>query len=283
MAFKQSKKRAKTIEEYESYALEKFQKTEEAANNSLQHFYDCLESCQIDEVQFCNDFFEKDIIISEVFSRLSPSKRLDLYQCLKKNQYYEYAAIKEACFRLSRAYDGCYDLDETIEKIMTLPWIQDVNCDHNGKIQIHSNQLGDFHFYIASEFYKNNPIISSYINQSVLPQRCHQHSEFLLTEMHFPAIISLCRLYFRERYHHSYSYSKEDDMYVDLCNNMVMEKEMYQILHQPKEITMIEIDNYQDKLNELGYFLYDEMFDILRIALYEEHKKTFQKVYGKKI
>lgn len=123
---------------------------------------------------------------------------------------------------------------------MNSPIIQDIIFNGIDTFSIWSEQYGKFTFELASHYFKENRQVTYYMEHNPLPRRCHTHTYFIskiLDDLY--AITSLCSYYFQGQYYHSYTLDQERNAIIDLCNNAIMDKNQYDCLFQPQEISVI--------------------------------------------
>ena len=126
-------------------------------------------------------------------------------------------------------------------KYINSPYIDDIRFSKDS-IEIISSELGDYLIVPAHYYFKNNPNIIRYIENEKLQSMCHKHVEFLTAiNSSFYSITSLCnRRFYNYKYYHSYCYEKNTNKIIDLCHNLVMDKEFYDILFNTEEVFKVE-------------------------------------------
>lgn len=201
------------------------------------------------------------------------SEYVDLFfRMLQIRGYYFTEEIKEAFFYLNHLKNPNNN-SEVIKKFLCSPIIQDISFDGMDKFTIFSEEYGEFISRLASVVFHNNRKMRTYIERKKLPNRCHIHAYFMSYFLkEFYSITSLCASYFSPiRYYHSYTYNSEDNTIIDLCSNMVMDKEMFDRLFQPKEISFIMNIDVKDEIAIVDEKSNYREYPLLKIALYKQY------------
>lgn len=159
---------------------------------------------------------------------------------LKENGYNVNQEIKDVISALSYPIFNRLD-NNIIIKYLNSPYIADIEHTIHG-FKIKSEQLGEFSFDFADHYYHKKEEIANYIRSAQLNNKCHHHVEFLTKQdPHLYSVTSLIEtMYVATSYYHSYCWDKNNNKVIDLCSNMVMDKEAYDRLFKCEEIFQIE-------------------------------------------
>lgn len=196
-----------------------------------------------------------------------------LFELLNKYNYNMKYEIKDAIYALTKL-EKLSKNKKVIKKVLTSPIIQDVSFNGKDQFTISSSQYGEFTFEVALRRFKRNKKIAKYIRENKLPHYCHQHAYFMASVFpEFYAITSLCSYYFKSIYYHSYTYDKSNNSIIDLCYNIVMNKEEYYNLFEPKDILLILNKDIDEELvkAEMNTNQPKKRFGLLKIALYKQY------------
>ena len=211
------------------------------------------------------------------------TKHVDTFFEVMKD--YDYNFIFEIADAISVlcAEKGSF-LEEAIAKYLTSLVISNIESNGQEKYIISSDQFGKFEFVTASKYFRENENVTSYIEDITNIKNkkgkndCHEYSYFLSKVFSdFYAVTSYCSLPFKGSYFHSYSIDKENNLVIDLANNVVMDKDLYYKLYNPKEISITlnsEVDKklaLVDRETNQPNTGPEERRKLLRIALYEEY------------
>lgn len=195
------------------------------------------------------------------------------FNILLKHGYNPKSEIIDAFNKLGRPKTPKQNYD-LIQRLIRSPYIEDISFDGEGQFKIISPQYGIINFTLASYEFKNDSYLSNYIQNNRLIGRCHNHTIFLRAI--FPAyhaITSLCPAYFGGKYHHSYTYDSNTNSIIDLCSNAIINKDDYDFIYEPDEISVVLNSNITAELKETKRKSNqpDERFALLKIALYKQH------------
>lgn len=163
-----------------------------------------------------------------------------LFKLLDENNYntnYEIMdLIKDADLFLKEK-----DYKDEIEKYSNSPYIDRINLTTD-TLEIESTSLGNYEIVFADKYFKKDNKVFKYINTEPLNGGCHRHVEFLVKrEPNFYSITSLCNRRFEDlTYYHSYCYDEKTNRVIDLCSNLVMDKDEYDKLFKTEEIFKIK-------------------------------------------
>ena len=166
---------------------------------------------------------------------------------------------------------------KVIEKLLNSPVIQDISFNGLDQYTIFSDRYGSVSFNLAREYFKDNLSVLFYMGDDKLVGMCHYNTKYLTYLFpEFYAVTSLCKSYFDMSYYHSYTYDKKSDKIIDLCYNLVMDKDVYYDLNVPDEVSVIlnsEVDRQYNLIdgckttstNSSGFV------PLLKIALYKQY------------
>ena len=198
------------------------------------------------------------------------------YEVLSKYNYNMTQDIIDAMSQLGHLSNPSQN-KEVIEKLLHSPVIQDINFNGNNKFTITSQEYGDVDFVLASEYFRDNKKIANYIKKNSHLKRCHNHTYFMAEQNpDYYAITSLCQYLFKNTYHHSYTCDKDNQTIIDLCYNSIMDKEQYEQIFQPEEVSVI-LNSQVDKELALTSEKTEQYFarsGLLKIALYKEYLQS---------
>lgn len=185
----------------------------------------------------------------------SEYERLDcFFKCLKKFNYNANREIYDAINNLS--FPIFNRLDKSIVlKYLNSPYIDSIESTTHG-FKIKSEHLGEYVFDFADHYYHKETEIANYIRSAKLNNRCHHHVEFLTKQdHHLYSVTSFCEhLYKGISYYHSYCWDKNNNKIIDLCSNIVMDKEQYDQLFKCEEIFQIEGSRLVEAVNMAKMF-----------------------------
>lgn len=220
----------------------------------------------------CDTYIEKVLSLKDEYVYNSKYVK-DFFDILEKYDYkmqYEILdAIRTLGFLKNPKSNG-----NTIKRLLTSPVIDDISFDDKNAFSIFSEQYGTFSFIIASEYFKNNHDVLSYIRKNKPDPRSHYHTYFLSKK--FPddyTVTSLVDNYFCGQYYQSYTCDRNSNKIIDLCNNSVMDQDEYNRLVSPQIVSSIlnsEVDNELSVVNQKVEFQKINA-SILKIALYKEY------------
>ena len=146
--------------------------------------------------------------------------------------------------------------------------INDVYDMQNNSINIESC-LGKYNFFLANEYYIENKGIVEYIENGDLNRNCHVNTLFLLKCLKKgETVTARCSSMFNNLYYHSYY--RCNGMICDLNINCVMSEEDYNKIYTPQIISIVNIDNLEEKQNRVNNSCKSTLEDLLKIAVYEE-------------
>lgn len=178
------------------------------------------------------------------YGNLNSTLHVDYFYAIL--DYYGYKMkldIIGAIQRLGNLVDPSHNKD-LISVLLNSPYIDDISFNGTNRFTIESAKFGSFEFYLAKEVFKNNKGLISYMEKEVLASNCYANTETVASfYQDLYSITSLCIHYFVGVYYHSYSYDQKTNSIIDLNNNSVMEKVMFDRLYQP--IELIRIKNSQ--------------------------------------
>lgn len=155
-----------------------------------------------------------------------------------------------------------------INGLIDIGMINKVYDMENNSINIESC-LGKYNFFFANEYYIANKEIIEYIQNGELNRNCHVNTLFLLKCLKKgEAVISKCSTMFNNLYYHSYY--RCDGMICDLNINCVMNEQDYNKIYNPQIISVVNINNLEEKQNRVKNNCKSTLEDLLEIAVYEE-------------
>lgn len=238
----QMEKYKKVIDEYSKLCNVNFRKENKFANNDYEVF-DSLFQLTVAQPQFFEEFHEI----------------LNKYGFNDKT-YLEYA--------IKKITKNASNMEAFIEGLINVGLIDEVYDLENNSINIKSC-LGEYNFFLANEYYAENQEIVSYIQNNELNRNCHVNTLFLLKCLRKgEAITAKCSIMFNSNFYHSYY--RCDGMIWDLNINCVMSEEYYNAIYNPKIISVVNIENLEDKQKNVKDNAKSTLEDLLEIAVYEE-------------
>lgn len=171
------------------------------------------------------------------------------FELLKKNNYNVNQEIKDVISALNYPIFNRLD-NNIIIKYLNSPYIDNIEHTTHG-FKIKSEQIGEFSFDFADHYYHEKEEIANYIRSVQLNNRCHHHVEFLTKQD--PRLYSVTSLietmYVGISYYHSYCWDKNNNKVIDLCSNLVMDKEQYDQLLKCEEVFQIEGSHLAEAAN----------------------------------
>ena len=196
----------------------------------------------------------------------------DFYSILERYDYNTLWDIKEAISRLTNLKRKESN-KELIQELLCSKVIDDINMSSKDTFQIYSEKYGQFNCYMASSYLEDEEILR-YMMNNTINNNCHNVTYYLLRNFEdLSAITSHVEDHFHRPMYHSYAYDEKEDIVIDLCYNLAMDKHDYDRLNGTQVISKV-IDS--EVLYELA--IVDEKTKIpktwcklLRIALYKEY------------
>jgi hypothetical protein len=164
---------------------------------------------------------------------------------------------------------------KAIKKLITSPVIKDILFD--GKKFTIASTYGKIPFVPTKIYFKDNEKVTKYIEKETLNKRCHAHAyRFSLFFPDYTSITSLCSYDFIGKCYHSYTFNEEEKMIIDLCNNCVIPKYIYDLIIGAEEISIIKNSDVPNELRitnkKSGINIKD--YNLLKIALYKEYLES---------
>ena len=133
--------------------------------------------------------------------------------------------------------------------------------------------LGMYNFFLADEYYAQNEEIVSYIQKNETKRNCHVNTLFLLKCLkRGEAVTAKCSTMFNSSYYHTYY--RYDGMICDLNINCVMSEKDYNLIYNPKIISVVTNENLAEKQKNVKDNATSTLEDLLEIAVYEESKNA---------
>ncbi len=146
--------------------------------------------------------------------------------------------------------------------------ISNIYDKENGSVNIESC-FGNYSFFLANEYYDGNKEIVEYMGKGDLRCNCHVNTLFLLKCLRKgEAVTAKCSTMFNNLYYHSFY--RCDEMICDLNINCVMKEKDYNKIYNPQIISVVNIDNLEEKQNNVKSKCQSTLNDLLEIAVYEE-------------
>lgn len=238
----QMEKYKKVIDEYSELCKVNFRKENKLAKNDYEVF-DCLFQITVAQPQFFEEFHEI----------------LNKYGFDDKT-YLDYA--------IKKITKNASNMEAFINGLIDIGIINEVYEIENNAISLKSI-FGTYNFFLANEYYSSNQEIISYIQNNEVNRNCHENTLFLLKCLKKgEAITSKCSTMFKSNFYHSYY--RSEGMICDFNINCVMSEENYNAIYNPKIISVINIENLEQKQNNVKSNSKSTLQDLLEIAIYEE-------------
>ena len=232
----------KVIDEYSKLCNVDFRKENKFANNDYDVF-DSLFQLTVAQPQFFEGFHN-------ILNRYGFNDKTYLDYLIKK--------ITKNASNLNAFINGLIDVE----------MINDVYDIENNSVNIDS-LLGKYNFFFANEYYIDNKEILDYIQNDDINRNCHVNTLFLLKCLKKgEAVTAKCSSMFNNLYYHSYY--RYDEMISDLNINCVMNEKDYNKIYNPQIISVVNIDNLEEKQNRVKNECISTLEDLLEIAVYEE-------------
>lgn len=239
---KQMKMFKKVINEYCELCNVDFRKENKFARNDYEVF-DTLFQLTVAKPQF----FEK---FHEILSKYAFNDKTYLDYAIKK--------ITKNASNVQTFIDG----------LIHVGMINDVYDEENNSVTIKSC-LGKYNFFFANEYYIKNKEIVKYIENGKLNRNCHVNALFLLKCLkEGETVTSKCFSMFNNLYYHSYY--RYNGMICDLNINCVMSEEDYNKIYSPQIISVVNMNNLEEKQNRVKNNCKSTLEDLLEVAVYEE-------------
>lgn len=163
----------------------------------------------------------------------------DFYSILLSYGYFLKHDIIGAIQRLGNLPNPNNNKD-LIRRIISSPVIDDISFDGE-TFTIYSHVFGTYSFHLANQFFKDNRELLKFMSENKMTGNCHKNTEEMSKLFpEFYSITALCQFYFLGYFYHSYSLDKEENKVIDLNNNAVIDKELFDKLYMPKELMCIK-------------------------------------------
>lgn len=239
---KQSEIFRKVIDEYSKLCNVDFRRENKFAHNDYDVF-DSLLQLTVAQPQFFEEFHEI----------------LNKYGFNDKT-YLDYA--------IKKITKNASNVQAFIDGLIKVGIINDVYDMENNSINIESC-LGKYNFFLANEYYIENKEIVEYIANENLNRNCHANTLFLLKSIKDgEAVTAKCSSMFNNLYYHSYY--RCNGVICDLNINCVMSEQDYNNIYNPQIISVVNIDNLEEKQNKVKSNCKSTLEELLEIAIYEE-------------
>lgn len=239
---KQMKILKKVIHEYSKLCNVDFRKENKFAHNDYDVF-DSLFQLTVAQPQFFQGFY----------------KILSKYAFNDKT-YLDYA--------IKKITKNASNVQAYINGLIATGMINDVYDEENNSVSIKSC-FGKYNFFFANEYYIENKEILDYIKNGNLNRNCHVNTLFLLKCLKKgEAVTAKCSSMFNNLYYHSYY--RCDEIISDLNINCVMSEDDYNKIYSPQIISVVNIDNLQEKQNRVKSNCKSTLEELLEVAVYEE-------------
>jgi len=173
------------------------------------------------------------------------------------NLFYEYAESNKFynLFDLRVAIDSLATLDdlnknnETIQTLLRSPVINDISFDGNHTFSVDSVH-SHFDFLVANKYF-NNEKLMEHMKNFWNPLDCHQNTEILLrAQPDIVAVTALCKEPFGACIHHSYGFSKPEQLYVETSLNALFSLDVLQAIWRPYGVSCETMDTIDTQLYE---------------------------------
>lgn len=232
----------KVVDEYSKLCNVDFRRENKFAHNDYDVF-DSLLQLTVAQPQFFEEFHEI----------------LNKYGFNDKT-YLDYA--------IKKITKNASNVQAFIDGLIKVGIINDVYDMENNSINIESC-LGKYNFFLANEYYIENKEIVEYIENENLNRNCHANTLFLLKSIKDgEAVTAKCSSMFNNLYYHSYY--RCNGVICDLNINCVMSEQDYNNIYNPQIISVVNIDNLEEKQNKVKSNCKSTLEELLEIAIYEE-------------
>lgn len=230
----------------------------------------------IDEYSdFCNVDFRKENTFAhndyDLFDALlqltvaQPKFFGKFHEILNKYRFNDKTYIDYAIKKITK---NASNVQTFIDGLINVGIINDVYDEENHSVTIES-YFGKYNFFFANEYYIQNKEIVEYIENGDINRNCHVNTLFLLRDLkQGEAVTAKCSGMFGNLYYHSYY--RCNGMICDLNINCVMNEEDYNRIYNPQIISIVNIDNLEEKQNRVKNNCKSTLNDLLEIAVYEE-------------
>lgn len=239
---KQMRMFKKVVDEYSKLCNVDFRRENKFAHNDYDVF-DSLLQLTVAQPQFFEEFHE---ILSKY--------------AFNDKTYLDYA--------IKKITKNASNVQAFIDGLIKVGIINDVYDMENNSINIESC-LGKYNFFLANEYYIENKEIVEYIANENLNRNCHANTLFLLKSIKDgEAVTAKCSSMFNNLYYHSYY--RCNGVICDLNINCVMSEQDYNNIYNPQIISVVNIDNLEEKQNMVKSNCKSTLKELLEIAIYEE-------------
>jgi len=143
------------------------------------------------------------------------------------------------------------DIEKQVELCKRFRTIDEILYNGENKFTIISSEYGSFTFSPATEQETNNKKIKNFIERYSNSYFSHDRAKrLMLLNNNYTAITSVCDEIFGRKYYHSYILDTKNNKVIDLTNNIIMEKESYDLLFRPQELSQINLETFKEKRKE---------------------------------
>lgn len=231
----------KVIDEYSKICNVDFRKENKFAHNDYEVF-DSLFQITVAQPQFFGGFH--GILSKYAFN---------------DKTYLDYA--------IKKITKNASNVQAFIDGLIALGIINDVYDEENNSVSIKSC-FGKYNFFFANEYYIENKEIVKYIENGNLDRNCHVNALVLLKCLKKgETVTAKCSSMFNNLYYHSYY--RCNGIICDLNINCVMSEEDYNKIYSPQIISVVNIDNLEERQNRVKDNCKSTLEDLLEIAVYE--------------
>lgn len=225
--------------------------------------------------KLCNVDFRKENKIAhddyEVFDSLfqltvaQPQFFKEFHNILNKYKFNDKTYLD---YLIKKITKKASNVDAFIDGLIDIGMIDDAYDEEDNSVSIESC-LGKYNFFFANEYYSENDEIVEYIKHGDIRRNCHVNTLFLLKCLRKgEAVTTKCSSMFNSLYYHSYY--RCDGMICDLNINCVMSEEDYNKIYNPKIISVVNINNLEEKQNQVKANYKSTLENLLAIAVCEE-------------
>lgn len=152
--------------------------------------------------------------------------------------------------------------------------VKQITVDKDNNYRIITNDFGNIQFIKAEEKLKNDIETMQYIEKlgENMKDGCHEISFYLIKKYtDFKAVTGICKKGLGKKYYHSFVI---DDMnhVIDLTANLIMPREIYELLQDVDELNCIDYHQYLEEANaSIQFDKSKTLYELLRNALYKQY------------
>lgn len=256
----------------EKFNLDEFYDKNEEENEEMQMkiyknvINDYSKICSVDfrkENKFAhNDYDVFDTLLQITVAQ--PAFFEEFHEVLNKYGFNDKTYIDYAIKKITK---NASNVEAFINGLINIGLVNEVYDDDNSICL--KSYLGKYNFFLANEYYAKNKKIISYIEKGDINRNCHVNALFLLKCLKQGKVVTAkCSTMFNIPYYHSYY--RYNGMICDLNINCVIDEKEYNSIYNPNIISVIDLENLEEKQNIVKNNCISTLEELLEIAVYKE-------------